>query len=785
MDNLLRNARSFFLYVIFAVCPILFFTDLTRNPYYTQIVLLQGSFALLWVLWLVEAWRKRELVWTYSDLDWPLLALLGFSLLSWGLCFVQHPALSKSIYSEGSRAANFLLLNTYLVYATAIRLQNPDQSRRLLWVVYIVSAAAALYGISQYFGHEWFWPNSLNPYGSRPVSSFGNPNFLSSYLVVALPVMVADCLYRVTGFPRPLLFGTIILTIGCLLATLTRSSWLGALVGLMVLMIAILRQPPDVRATFPVSMRAVRALVLVMVFTVVFWPRGKAGVYSATVYDRLAEVKNMSTTRYSPVYQRLLIWSCAWQMALDHPVMGKGWGTFELFYPFYQGPQLLTSAFRDLRTHANNSHNEVLEYLSQVGIGGFGLLILMWVVFFRQAASIAARAGPRLPLVWGFIAGAAGMLADNLLNVSVHFAVPAFLFWWWIGSVYAQDPEAVRTRRFPMQGFTKVAVAFSVVGLLLLTGRAFAMWRGEVNFFEGFKLSKVGQLVPAARSLEQARVWHRYEVNNNYELANVYARMGDRPKALMMYQEALDANAGYDEVYFNRATIFGQDKREKEAIAHYRIALAINPMSHDAYNALGNFYFKDIKRYGADIQRVYQQGVEAFPKDRDLWNNLGYFYTQETRWPEAYDAYRKALEIDPDFDLARRNLRVAASHVPGKADDPLLTLPERFQAIDRMLDARRYSEAATLAHDIVRQVPTSFRAYFLLGNAYFFMSKYAEAEAAYRQSLAIEARAATTWKNLGVVLDRQNKTSEAEAAYRKVLEMEPQNPEAKARLLIP
>jgi tetratricopeptide (TPR) repeat protein len=148
------------------------------------------------------------------------------------------------------------------------------------------------------------------------------------------------------------------------------------------------------------------------------------------------------------------------------------------------------------------------------------------------------------------------------------------------------------------------------------------------------------------------------EVNNNYELGNVYARLGEKEKALAMYQRALDANAGYDEIYFNRATILMQLGRDAEALTNYRVCLAINPTSHEAYNALATLYFKDVPRYGNDIETLYQRGVAVFPNDRDMWNNLGYLYTQRQDWPKAAMAYERALAIDPQFDLARRNLAV-------------------------------------------------------------------------------------------------------------------------------
>ncbi len=259
-----------------------------------------------------------------------------------------------------------------------------------------------------------------------------------------------------------------------------------------------------------------------MLLVVLFWPKGGGG-YSATFIERLVEVKKMSHEAYGSAYQRFLIWLSALGMIQDHPFIGKGWGTFELFYPFYQGPLLLMKNL-SARTHANNAHNEILEYWSQIGTLGLGIVFWMWFLFVRWGLTIAKRlALPWKGIEWGFLGGVLGMLVDNLLNVSVHFAVPAFIFWWWVGSAMSLDASTVVIRRLDLRPIWRKGVAaLCAAGLVCLMARAVCLWAAEVNFFKGFKLSKGGvDLVSASHALERAYGWHHLEVNNNYELGNV------------------------------------------------------------------------------------------------------------------------------------------------------------------------------------------------------------------------------------------------------------------------
>src|SRR5262249_28350727 len=95
----------------------------------------------------------------------------------------------------------------------------------------------------------------------------------------------------------------------------------------------------------------------------------------------------------------------------------------------------------------------------------------------------------------------------------------------------------------------------------------------EIHYFRGFKLSKSSGAIDQARAeLELAWQWYPRDVNTNYELANAYARLAQenmqagipskadfwRKKSVWAYQESLDSNCGYDEIYFNLAAVQSQ-----------------------------------------------------------------------------------------------------------------------------------------------------------------------------------------------------------------------------------
>jgi len=251
--------------------------------------------------------------------------------------------------------------------------------------------------------------------------------------------------------------------------------------------------------------------------------------------------------------------------------------------------------------------------------------------------------------------------------------------------------------------------------------------------------------------------------------------MADKDHALPMYQRALDANAGYDEIYFNRATVYAETGKTDEAKWNYRMAIAINPLSHDAYNALGSIYLKDLERYGADVQALYEQATRAFPNDRDLWNNLGYVYTKRQEWQDAYRAYRRALEISPDFTLAWQNLRAIAPHITGAKDDVFLKQGQIFPQAEQLMAARHFAEARQLLAPLEAAAPGSFRAHFDLGNAYFGLHDLDHAVAEFTAAAQLKGDSPSVWQNLGVAEEQAGKKDEARAAFEKVLQLDPKN----------
>ena len=848
----MNAARRWMLVTAHFLCPLLFFTNLTRNPYVTQIAALNLAIALAIAAWAwTEAERPDAARLPRSPVECPLAAFVLVWAASWLRAYLGHAEFFKpSMLAEGARNGAFLLVNAVGAYWLGVSASRDDDGTTdvplgkwaafaivwgLLWTLFpsvharaggraedifaqawdpygailwaaglggayalcrrgrltdylhlafAASFLASVYGVGQYFNHEFVWPNVLNPYGGRAVSTFGNPNFLSTYNASLLPSVLALFLVEKSS-ARRWTYGVLFLSmVAALLATLTRSSWGGAAVGL-----AALSMSPRLRERVKAEPRTLGLLLGSSLAMALAWPSSTISAgYAPSFLGRLTEFKPMAARDgyYSPFHQRVLIWTSGWLMGSESPLLGKGGGLFELFYPFYQGHLLHQfKFFHNMRTHANNSHNEIVEVFAQTGILGLGAAVWLWTTFFATAVKWTKGKAGEEPLWVGAVAGAAAVLADNMLNVSMHFAVPAFMFWWLVGTAMGRgDRDAAAPRAWAAEPAVRRAGAALLTALALWASwYQVRFWEREVWYFAGFKLIRQGNFPAATAALTRSRAWGPPEVNAIYELGNVYARSGRPAEAAEAYLGALKANAGYDEIYFNLGTITSAQLGDPvKGRAFYETAWALNPLSNDIINALVAVYLRDPQKNKAAAEALLTEATGIFPENPNHWNNLGYLYTLDSRWTEALAAYARALALAPDNETVERNLQGVVARGGLKVPEILTDLAE-LRRVDK--DAGRGDWSAKnmeAAGRIVARRPELLKARFLYGTLLLANRHPAEAAVELERVVAVDPRRSAVRLNLANAYISLGRAGDAAAQYKAVLAVEPNNALALQRL---
>lgn len=777
---------NFLFYLIIIVSPLFFFTDLTRNPYYFQIIFAQSGMVLLWLIVLFT--HKNKLIHYTNPFEKPMLVFYCYAILTWfiSMIILNHhyhtPQLISdsiktygknfflmSMFNEGFKKFIFTITNVILVYLFATNYVNKNNFKKIYYTFFIIGLIASIYGILQYFGIELIWPKVLNPFGGRCVSTFGNPNFLSSFLILLFPILIVEYFYT----SNILIFIFLVTYFCALLATLTRSSWIG-LLGSISYMLFILFIKEKRLLMQNKNKIFVLFLTLILIFFV--WPKSSVGENPSAV-ERLIEVRHAKDI-YSPLHQRFLIWLCGFDMVKEKFLTGKGWGLFELFYPFYQGKYLFIKKLSH-RTHANNAHNEIIEVWSQTGTIGLGIYILFLLTFFIYSFKLFKNEkNEYYKLVILAISGSVlGMLIDNLLNVTIHFCVPAFLYFFNIGVLPVFDDSRVKKS---IQFNNLVRNIFLILGVFIIV-RLWLNFLGEINYFKGFKYSKRNDLEQALYYLSKANKFQKYEVNNNYELANTYARLKRLKEAVYYYYEALSSNCGYDEIHFNLATVYSQLNNFEIAKLHYTQALFINPLSKEAYMALGSIFLSDVDKNLNSAIKLFEQAISVFPEEKDFYNNLGYLYIKNGEETKAIKCYEKALIIDPHFEFAKRNYMLLSEKLKIK-DNIVVKYEKLLSEIINDVNQNKIEEAESKCYKLLDIFPNDYNVKFYLANILFSKNELDKAAKIYKEIILAQPDNLNARYNLAVTLIRQQNFNESKEHLKYILSKQPDNYQVKELL---
>jgi O-antigen ligase/tetratricopeptide (TPR) repeat protein len=659
-----------------------------------------------------------------------------------------------AILSFGGRNLLFLFLNCIAVFYTTVYLLHDERNlKRLLYIAFIVGTIASLYGILQYEGIEPIWPGKIEFFGTRSVSTFGNPNFLASFLILILPVIAVLAFYEKSFIKKLFLGGLFGVNFLGLLVTRTRSAWLGLFAALILIAFFL--------ASYQVSLisRNRKWLIFLagLLFMVMFYPVrvGQQGERKVMVVKLAIEkVKGFTDFKQMAYVQRFLIWQAAYSMFKESPLLGQGWGNFEIIYPFHQGKFLKIKKYSPFRTHANNAHNEVLEIASQTGIVGLGIYIWLFLLFFKIGIDAYKKINNDYDkiVVLGLLTSIFGMLIDNLFNVSLHFPMPALLFWISMGSVVGICQRGrISEYRITIKKSLVYPLNFIsgiiIFGIILFNLKYF---RGEMYYFRSFKYLKDNTtLGNAVRECELSYRIYPLNADNNYELGKAYARLDEKEKAIWAYLKAIEANPGYDEIYSNLGIMYGETGRIPEAIEALSKSIEINPLSIPTRSYLAQMHIR------------------------------------RKEWEKAVNQYREILEVEPENQQAKANVSVIQAQMEAKL--PLSSQSEElkklFEVGEEHIKNRDWNKGEETYRKIVQLAPGNIKANLYLGNIYFIQGKIEKAINQYKKIIEFSPTFnIVVHNNLGLAYLKSKKVNLAREEFQKVLKVDPGNELANRKL---
>lgn len=141
---------------------------------------------------------------------------------------------------------------------------------------------------------------------------------------------------------------------------------------------------------------------------------------------------------------------------------------------------------------------------------------------------------------------------------------------------------------------------------------------------------------------------------NKLTKAMGFYHKGNIEEGINLLKEIVAERKDFALAYTYLATLYGEQRRLKEAVEVLREGIDNNPSSYRIFSSYGIFLTK-IGQYDTAIE-IFEKGLAIIDYDPDLWNYLGEVYWRKGDFEKALEAYQKALFLDNNYPKIFNNL---------------------------------------------------------------------------------------------------------------------------------
>lgn len=364
------------------VVPLLFWpwaTDVFVGPKFAALRLSTAGAAVAAGVWLVVGRPALRLRLS----DWAAFVFLLLNVLAYARSVDRQTSLLGEPLQHAGLVTVFAVVGVYAIARVSIR--TPRRFTALLTAASSAATIAAIYGAVQIAGADPFW--SALPKG-RVFSSIGQPNWFAAYLVLTVPVTIALTAATTHRALRRLGIGATLLQVVVLVATLSRSGYVGLAAALVVGGLLAARGGMQAPRNPKRFVAATVAVIFVGVLLVVGLSRTTSALSPGKLAGRAASTVDLGgfdSRRY------FALWEVGLAIAADHAITGAGQDTYAIVFPEYRD-SVLDPAYAEYfaRFRPESPHN---VYVSIAAGAGFPALATYLVLVGAALTLILPRDG--------------------------------------------------------------------------------------------------------------------------------------------------------------------------------------------------------------------------------------------------------------------------------------------------------------------------------------------------------------------------------------------------------
>lgn len=595
---------------------------------------------------------------------------------------------------------NFAGLSTFFLYLIWFHIfsrhLNHEKTEKLFFFNSLAALLSALYAIGQHFGFDFIQWNPDSVVATREFASLGNPNFLSAYLAMSIPLFlcvsfksfskepqpaskspflfwtfgifgglflvlatpksanllhlssstafellmraIGLCLFSVAGLRFLLapswitLFAGTTILVSGLLTTGSRGGFLGAVLGLLFWLFLTLRN-----AEFPIrhwisKIPRVVAWAVVPLALFLFFLVGRG--FLNRLWDSTLHIGQ------SLAVSRLHIWGPGMKMAEAKPLLGVGLDTFKIAFPYYSG-----IGYNEIDGMFNSSrmaHNELLQMACTTGfLGLMAYLVALGAFSFMGWKSYRAASGPSK---WFLAAVFSSALAYQIQNLFSFGVAGINLLWFLLLAVVQWNYRSLTTPKNPPLGFRRFTLFEKPVLIFLLFLISwFPLNRldADIAFGLGSAVAEALKHPDLQASVETYLNYSDYEI----ELLQKAVKLCPLETKYVLYLGlAYEQRAQLDSMHFK--------DWELSALASYEKAIQMSPYNAYYYNDQGRVCEALISPgndYSAEAAVAYGEAVHWNPSSPFFNINWSNALQRLGKTKEAEAALTTAFQLDPTF----------------------------------------------------------------------------------------------------------------------------------------
>jgi len=247
--------------------------------------------------------------------------------------------------------------------------------------------------------------------------------------------------------------------------------------------------------------------------------------------------------------------------------------------------------------------------------------------------------------------------------------------------------------------------------------------------------------------------WRRYESTKDVQWVE---------RAIQNSTTAQRLNDKLAAVHLTLGLVYNGTGRHDDAERKFRAALAVDPVSAEAYQGLARAL--EFRGDLAAAEETYQKAIEIRPGYAAPHNDLGTYFSRRGRYEDAAMEFRTVIEIAPGEVRGYRNLGGMYWYMNKKEE-----------AIHWFLKAL--------------ELEPDYITYYNLATLYYYEGKYAEVSKMYQKALEISDKDYRVWGALAAAYEQIPDPQKAREAYGRAIEkgeehrnVNPREPELLAQL---